>query len=88
MWLQLIGWIGSALLVISLLQGKMLLLRWLNLAASLLLVGYNAALEVWPMVVMNAAVCVIDAVHLHLLARANKRTRAAAEISLVDGSHR
>ncbi|WP_431246575.1 hypothetical protein [Leifsonia xyli] len=66
-WLQAVGWAGSVLLVVSLLQSRMLVLRWLNLAASVLLVGFNAALGVWPMVAMNAAVCVIDAVHIRLL---------------------
>ena len=75
-WLQAIGWVGSALLVVSLLQARMLLLRWLNLAASIILVGYNAALGVWPMVAMNAAVCVIDVVHIRLLARSTVRGSA------------
>jgi hypothetical protein len=59
-WLDLFGWIGSALLIISLLQTRVLRFRVLNLAASLLLVLFNALLAVWPMVGMNAAVCAIN----------------------------
>lgn len=62
--LQVAGWAGSALLVVSLLQSHMLALRILNLIAAVLLVGYNAALLVWPMVAMNAAVALIDIGHL------------------------
>ncbi|MDR1427875.1 MAG: hypothetical protein LBJ08_09010, partial [Bifidobacteriaceae bacterium] len=57
--LELIGWAGSALLVISLIQKAMLRLRVLNLTASVILVAYNALLCVWPMVAMNGAVVVI-----------------------------
>ena len=49
-WLDLIGWAGSALLVWSLLQARILRLRALNLVGCLVLIGYNAALSVWPMV--------------------------------------
>lgn len=58
--IEAIGWAGSALLVISLLQGNMMRLRVLNLVAALALVLYNAMVETWPMVAMNAAVAIID----------------------------
>lgn len=61
---EVIGWSGSALLVVSLLQSRMLTLRVLNLLAALILIGYNAALAVWPSVVLNVAVAVIDAYYL------------------------
>ncbi len=84
-WLEAIGWLGSALLVLSLVQGRMLRLRVLNLLASLILIGYNAALGVWPMVAMNTAVAIIDLVHIIRLRRADvplaaehARTRDAA----------
>ncbi|GAB3614486.1 hypothetical protein [Humibacter ginsengisoli] len=61
---EVIGWSGSALLVISLFQSRMLTLRVLNLLAALVLIGYNAALAVWPSVALNVAVAVIDAYYL------------------------
>jgi hypothetical protein len=75
--LQIIGWVGSALLVISLLQSRMLALRVLNLIAAAVLVGYNAALLVWPMVAMNAAVAIIDIGHLIAIGR--RRVQPAEE---------
>ncbi|MBA3782005.1 MAG: hypothetical protein H0X12_09165, partial [Nocardioides sp.] len=40
-WLDILGWGGSALLVYSLLQSRVLRFRVLNLAACLLLVVFN-----------------------------------------------
>lgn len=68
-WLSLIGWGGSALVVVSLLQTRILRLRLLNLTGSLVLVGFNAAIAVWPMVGMNAVLAVINAVNLWWLLR-------------------
>ena len=61
---EALGWVGSVLLVVSLLQSRMLALRVLNLIAALLLIAYNIALNVWPSVAMNAAVALIDSYYL------------------------
>jgi hypothetical protein len=55
-----LGWAGSALLVYSVLQSRMLRFRVLNLAASGALVVFNALIGVWPMVAMNIALCAIN----------------------------
>ena len=60
-WLDILGWGGSALLVYSLLQASVLRLRVLNAIACVLLIVFNAALEVWPMVGMNAVLVAINA---------------------------
>lgn len=60
-WLDVVGWGGSALLVYSLLQASVLRLRVLNAIACLLLIGFNWALSVWPMVGMNAVLVLINA---------------------------
>jgi len=59
-WLDLFGWFGSALLIFSLLQTRVLRFRMLNLAASLSLVLFNALVGVWPMVGMNLATSAIN----------------------------
>ncbi|NUT36549.1 MAG: hypothetical protein HOV79_26135 [Hamadaea sp.] len=59
-WLDAIGWAGSALLVWSLLQTRILRLRIINLLGCLVLIGFNWALGVWPMVGLNAALAVIN----------------------------
>ncbi|GLW27574.1 hypothetical protein Areg01_05150 [Actinoplanes regularis] len=58
--LDLIGWAGSALLVWSLLQSRLLRLRALNLLGCLVLIGFNAAVGVWPMVGLNVVLCAIN----------------------------
>ena len=65
--LESVGWAGSALVVWSLLQSRILRLRWLNLAGSIVLTAFNAVLGVWPMVGLNAALAVINVVQLRRL---------------------
>lgn len=66
-WLDIIGWLGSALLIYSVMQARVLRFRVLNLAASAILAGFNAALEIWPMVAMNVVLCAINLWHVRAL---------------------
>ena len=66
-WLDLIGWCGSALLVVSLMQARVLRFRVLNLVACIVLTGFNAALEIWPMVAMNIVLSLINLWHIRKL---------------------
>ena len=66
---SVIGWAGSALVVWSLLQTRILRLRLLNLIGCVILVAFNAVVGVWPMVGMNAVLAVINVVHLWRLLR-------------------
>lgn len=59
-WLDLLGWGGSALLVTSLLQTRVLRFRFLNLIACSVLVTFNALLGIWPMVAMNVVLFSIN----------------------------
>ncbi|PRY62809.1 hypothetical protein BCF74_10315 [Knoellia remsis] len=59
-WVDALGWFGSALLVFSLLQARILRLRVLNTIACLILVGFNALVGVWPMVAMNVVLALIN----------------------------
>ena len=68
-WLDLFGWAGSALLVVSLLQARVLRFRLLNLLAGLMLVAFNALIMVWPMVAMNLATSTINVVMIRKLLR-------------------
>ncbi|MFQ6172779.1 hypothetical protein ACK8HX_14305 [Oryzobacter sp. R7] len=65
-WVDALGWFGSALLVFSLLQARILRLRVLNTVACVILVVFNAVLDVWPMVAMNV---VLAAINLWFIAR-------------------
>lgn len=67
-----IGWIGSILVVVSLTQARVLRFRWMNLAGSVVATWFNAVIEVWPFVVMNAAIAIIDIYWLWRLYREAK----------------
>ena len=64
--LEVIGWLGSAVLVISLLQTRVMRFRVLNTVSCFVLIGYNAALGVWPMAAMNV---VLVAINVGVMAR-------------------
>lgn len=66
-WLDALGWAGSVLLIVSLMQGGVLRFRALNLVASLVLTIFNLLLEIWPMVAMNAVLCLINLYFLRRL---------------------
>lgn len=68
-WLDALGWAGSALLVWSLLQARLLRLRALNLIGSLVLLVFNALIQVWPMVGLNAVLAGINVFYLIKLLR-------------------
>jgi hypothetical protein len=65
-WIDAVGWAGSALLIFSLLQARVLRLRILNTIACVVLVFFNAVIEVWPMVAMNV---VLAGINLYFIAK-------------------
>lgn len=71
---EIIGWVGSGLLVLSLVQPHMLALRVLNLSAAVLLVVYNVMIVAWPAVIMNIAVAGINVFYLVMWRLAQSRT--------------
>lgn len=81
-WLDILGWAGSALLIYSVMQARVLRFRVLNLAACVVLAFYNGWLGIWPMVAMNAALCLINLWHLRTLM--DRHDEAAFEVLEVD----
>jgi hypothetical protein len=81
-WLEVLGWAGSAVLVWSLMQTRVLRFRTYNLAASIVLTFYNAVIGVWPMVAMNAVIALINVYHLARLMRTrdDERTYEVVEV--------
>lgn len=74
--LEVVGWLGSALLVGSLLQTRVMRFRVLNTVSCVVLIGYNAALGVWPMAAMNVVLTVINVVVIVRLTRARHDDRS------------
>lgn len=83
-WLEAVGWIGSAVLVWSLLQTRLHRLRIINLVGSVVLTGYNLAIGVWPMVGLNVVLAAINVVHLVRMSR-ERHDAAAYEVLEVAG---
>ncbi len=75
-WLDALGWAGSALLVYSVMQARVLRFRALNLLACVVLTVFNAALGIWPMVAMNVALAAINAYFLRALLADRHDTKA------------
>jgi hypothetical protein len=85
-WLEVVGWAGSAVLMWSLLQTQILRLRALNLVGCFILIGYNGALRVWPMVGLNVVLAVINVVHLYrlLTTRHDERVYEVVRVGVED----
>jgi hypothetical protein len=86
-WFDAVGWVGSALLVWSLLQDRILRLRAINLVGCAVLIGYNAVLRVWPMVGLNVVLMAVNVWFLAKLqaTRHDERTYQVVEVDAEDG---
>jgi len=82
-WLEIIGWAGSALVVASLAQARVLRFRVLNLVGAVLATAYNGVLSIWPFVAMNGIIAVIDIYWLLRLQR-ERHDDATYEVVEVD----
>jgi hypothetical protein len=67
--LEIIGWVGSVLVVVSLMQARVLRFRWMNFAGSVIAAAYNAVVGIWPFAVMNGVIAIIDVYWLVRLTR-------------------
>ncbi|MBO3086214.1 YgjV family protein [Cellulomonas fengjieae] len=59
-WLEIVGWVGSLLVIVSLTQARVLRFRVLNLVGAVIATAYNAIVGIWPFAVMNGVIAVID----------------------------
>lgn len=64
--LDAVGWFGSALLVFSLMQARVLRFRIINTVACVILTIFNGVLGIWPMAAMNL---VLTAINLWFIAK-------------------
>jgi hypothetical protein len=81
-WTNALGWAGSALLVFSLMQARVLRFRVLNLVACVILIVFNLILEIWPMVAMNVVLSAINVWFIAMLLR-EQHDEAAFEVLAV-----
>lgn len=80
-WLEVVGWAGSALIIVSLAQARVLRFRVLNLVGALLATVYNSVIGIWPFAAMNAVIVVID---VHWLVRLQRERHDESVYSVVE----
>jgi hypothetical protein len=62
--IELVGYLASALVAVSLLTSNVLRLRVMNLAGALVFVAYAALTRTWPVLAVNLFVACIDLWHI------------------------
>jgi hypothetical protein len=67
---ELIGYVASALIVISLLMASVLKLRVINLVGAIVFTAYGLLIDSLPVVLANGAIVLIDIYHLVRMLRA------------------
>jgi len=83
-----IGWIGSALCVSSILQKNQMRFRVLNLAACVAMITFNLANATWSMVLLNVVVAAINIHQIAVLRRPDSVPEgSAASAAPVAGAH-
>ena len=78
-WIDALGWGGSALLIWSLLQTRILRLRIWNLIGCVVLIVFNGWIHVWPMVGLNVVLAVINIWYLRSMLQ-TRHDEAAFEV--------
>lgn len=70
--LEIFGYIGSALILISMMMTSVEKLRWFNISGSVISIIYGALTGAWPMVFLNVGTISINIVQIFRLRRQNK----------------
>jgi len=78
-WWEVVGWAGSVLVVVSLMQARVWRFRVMNLVGAVLATAYNAVFGIWAFAAMNGAIAVIDVYWLWRL----RRERSDADVYAV-----
>ncbi|HEX2806809.1 MAG TPA: hypothetical protein VHN80_11635, partial [Kineosporiaceae bacterium] len=84
-WLEVVGWAGSALVIYSLTQARVLRFRRLNLVGAVLATGYNTLLSIWPFAMMNLVIAAIDVYWLYRL-HGERHDASTYEVVQVDAT--
>lgn len=75
---EILGYIASVMVAISLMMKDIILLRWLNFVGCALFATYGWMIEAWPVAGMNAFVACINIYHLVKIYRTKSQELNAA----------
>ena len=78
-WWEVVGWAGSLLVVLSLVQARVWRFRVMNLVGAVLATAYNTVFGIWAFAAMNGVIAVIDVYWLWRL----RRERSDAQVYAV-----
>ncbi len=73
---EILGYAGTALVVLSFLNRSMLKLRLLNTIGAAIITLYAFLIDAWPMVLLNALLAGINGYHYVVLVRERNRENA------------
>jgi hypothetical protein len=65
---ELLGYVGSVLVAVSLMMSNVWRLRWINLVGAVFFAFYGVAVRAYPVALVNAFIVAVDAYYLGLLA--------------------
>ncbi|MFO8088188.1 MAG: hypothetical protein R6T91_10385 [Bacteroidales bacterium] len=80
-WLEWIGYLASALILVSMLMNSIVKLRIINLAGSILFTAYGFLIEAYPVAFMNFAIVIVNIYYLIRIRMAEDHYFSLFEIS-------
>lgn len=84
MYIELIGYLGSLLIVISMLMTSLIRLRLINAIGSIIFTGYALAIRSYPTAILNFTLVIINIYNLLKLLR-SKHSYEVTKLSMTDG---
>lgn len=72
-YLEIFGYVGMALVLVSMMMTSVKWLRILNMSGAMICAVYGIATNTWPTALLNIGLLVIQMVQLYLLHRNEKR---------------
>ena len=74
---EILGYAGTALVILSFLTRSMRRLRLTNTIGSLIITIYSLLIDAWPMVLLNATLAIINGYHYILLLREGRAEKVS-----------
>lgn len=62
--LEMLGYIGAALVLLYMMMTSVLKLRWFNIAGSIVSMTFAALSDAWPVVFLNFALIIINPIQI------------------------
>lgn len=79
-WVEMIGYCGSGLVVVSLMMKSIMKLRWINLTGAIFFVVYGGFIKSNPVIVLNLFIVIADIYHIIRLRKNPERSNPQKEL--------